>query len=197
MLRAARLRMRRRREGCGSRAPRSSLDKGRCSSSASPLLSDQPGPLHPRQEACHVCTPPCTPRPQHPAFRHRATGAQPSHEMRPAPPERLGTGQPGHPDPATEDWGHGCVLAAPLRHWRYPIGHTSPAAPLPTGSHSSPALFRPALKLVNTWTCLTKHPSRRKWGVCRNTPLHIVMADINSMLITLCTFQSHILKPFR
>lgn len=59
------------------------------------------------------------------------------------------------------------------------------------------ALFRPAIKLVNTWTCLTKHSSRRKWGVCRNTPLHIVMADINSMLITLCTFQSHILKSFR
>lgn len=59
------------------------------------------------------------------------------------------------------------------------------------------ALFRPAIKLVNTWTCLTKHSSRRKRGVCRNTPLHIVMADINSMLITLCTFQSHILKPFR
>lgn len=59
------------------------------------------------------------------------------------------------------------------------------------------ALFRPAIKLVNTWTRLTKHSSRRKWGVCRNTPLHIVMADINSMLITLCTFQSHILKPFR
>lgn len=59
------------------------------------------------------------------------------------------------------------------------------------------ALFRPAMKLVNTWTCLTKHLSRRKWGVCRNTPLHIVMADINSMLVTLCSFQSHILKPYR
>lgn len=69
-----------------------------------------------------------------------------------------------------------------------------------TGSSSSPALFfflGQLLKLVNTWTRLTKHSSRRKWGVCRNTPLHIVMADINSMLITLCTFQSHILKPFR
>lgn len=86
-----------------------------------------------------------------------------------------------------------------------------PPAPAPNTSskrarqlHERPAapagcwlFFRPAIKLVNTWTRLTKHSSRRKWGVCRNTPLHIVMADINSMLITLCTFQSHILNPFR
>lgn len=81
---------------------------------------------------------------------------------------------------------------------KYPVQPANkPGGPTRYHSHSSRSLFRAAIKLVNTWTRLTKHSSRRKWGVCRSAPLHIVMADINSTLIILCTFQSHILKPFR
>lgn len=96
-------------------------------------------------------------------------------------------------------WGSPVPLA-PLRHQlpKYPVCPASkPGGPTQYRSHSSRSLFRAAIKLVNTWTRLTKHSSRRKWGVCRSAPLHIVMADINSTLIILCTFQSHILKPFR
>lgn len=108
-------------------------------------------------------------------------------------------------------WGTPTLLPKAGGPWLRAGSSALPPAPAPNTSskrarqlHERPAapagcwlFFRPAIKLVNTWTRLTKHSSRRKWGVCRNTPLHIVMADINSMLITLCTFQSHILNPFR
>lgn len=85
-------------------APRKEV-KGGAPAAHPPVLSDQPGPLHPRQEAWHICTPPCTPPPRHLAFRYGAMGAQASHEMRPPAPGRLVMGQPGHPDPGGQKLG--------------------------------------------------------------------------------------------
>lgn len=132
-------------------------------------------PSTPRQEAWHVCAPPCTPQPRHAAFRYRVAASR-----------QLAMGQPHAPGPtalpATK-----IPRPASQQAWR---PHSVPQSQLALS-------FQGGYKAVNTWTRLTKHSSRRKWGVCRSAPLHIVMADINSTLIILCTFQSHILKPFR
>lgn len=170
----------RRWEGCGAQLPKERRREVHPpafrAAWSSPPAAGSIAHLHPTVQP--VVKAPCLPV--------RATGVQASHEMCLAAPVM------GHPIPAAKTE---ATALCWLLHPKYPSGKG--AAPLATSSSSSLALLRPAIKLVNTWTRLTKHSSRRKWGVCRNTPLHIVMADINSMLITLCTFQSHILKPFR
>lgn len=178
-------------------APRQEV-KGGAPAAHPPATPTALGPLHPRQEAWHICTPPCTLWRRHLAFRYGAGGGG---RLRTDGPGSSGVAGDGAPRPC-------CRKPGP---WLRAGTSALPPAPAPNTSskrarqlHERPAapagcwlFFRPAIKLVNTWTRLTKHSSRRKWGVCRNTPLHIVMADINSMLITLCTFQSHILNPFR